>query len=78
MGNDVQRPNSKLIKNHQDFKEYTSSKLKDIRESKDFWKEKKFSVLINKFEFDEVYFFILSSYLILSILLIFLFYLYLI
>jgi hypothetical protein len=53
MGNDVPRPNSKLIKNLEHFREYTSSKLKDIREASEFWKERR-SSLVGKTDFDEV------------------------
>jgi hypothetical protein len=53
MGNDIQRPNPKLIKNVDNFREYTSAKLKDIRDSTEFWREKKLP-LVGKADFDEV------------------------
>lgn len=53
MGNDVPRPTAKLIKNLEHFRELTSSKLKDIREASEFWKERRTS-LVGRTDFDEV------------------------
>jgi hypothetical protein len=55
MGNDVSRPSPKLIKNVDHFRELTSSKLKDIREASEFWRERR-SSLVGKADFDEVRF----------------------
>lgn len=54
MGNDIQRPNSKLVRDLDLFREFTSAKLKDIREARDFWKSRKSSSLVGKNDFDEV------------------------